>query len=76
MRRIGYQFVRGNGSNAPEGLLTSIVGSGVSPIVGAGSEINDGLTEQYRITRRLEPLEEHRRKLSSQLYFRLFPEFP
>jgi HK97 family phage major capsid protein len=41
-RGIGSALITGSGMNTPTGLLTAVVASGASPVIAAGSSVNDG----------------------------------
>jgi HK97 family phage major capsid protein len=41
-RGVGKYLITGSGVNQPTGLITAILGAGVSPIIAAGSGNNDG----------------------------------
>jgi HK97 family phage major capsid protein len=41
-RGVGRALITGSGVNAPTGLLTGVVASGVTPTIASGSGINDG----------------------------------
>jgi HK97 family phage major capsid protein len=48
----GYEaaFTTGTGSGQPTGILTAVIASGVTPVVGAGSNANDGLNQTANLT--------------------------
>jgi HK97 family phage major capsid protein len=41
-RGVGKYLITGSGVNQPTGLLTAILGAGVSPLIASGSSTNDG----------------------------------